>query len=315
MVGELDHLAKVAGDRALRARAHRQAGLLESRQVMVVDLVAMAMALGDRRRAVDAVRERARHDLAGLRAEAHRAAEVRAGRALLDAAVAVLPLGDQRDDRVRRVGIELGRVRVRERCAVTRVLDHGQLHAEADAEVRDAVLARVADRLDLALDPTLAVPSRHQDRIHAFQGIETVALDRFRIDVVDLHFAAGVDARMGQRLRQRLVRFGEIDILADHRNVHVVLGVHHRVDQLVPHGEIRGTGAQGELAAHDLVQPFGVQRRRDLVDRVGVERGNHCFGRDIGEERDLAPVAVGQRPVGTAHDDVGLDTDLAQLLD
>jgi hypothetical protein len=87
--------------------------------------------------------------------------------ALLDAAVAVLPLGDQRDDRVRRVGIELGRVRVRERRAVARVLDHGELHAEADAEVRDAVLARVADRLDLAFDAALAEAARHEDRVHA----------------------------------------------------------------------------------------------------------------------------------------------------
>ena len=52
----------------------------------------------------------------------------------------------------------------------------------------------------------------------------------------------------------------------------------------------------------------------NLVDRVGVERGNHRLRRQVGEERDLAPVALADRPVGAAQDDVGLDADLAQFL-
>ena len=131
---------------------------------------------------------------------------------------------------------------------------------------------------------------------------------------MDLHLAAGMDPGVGQRFGQRFVRLGEIDVLADHRHVHFVLGMHECVDQLVPYRKIRGLGAQGELAADDLVQALGVQRRGNLVDGIGVERGDHGFGRDVGEERDLAPVAVGQRAVGTAEDDIRLDTDLAQLL-
>ena len=36
---------------------------------------------------------------------------------------------------------------------------------------------------------------------------------------------------------------------------------------------------------------------------------------DVGEQRDLAPLVVRQRPVGAAQQHVGLDTDLAQFLD
>ena len=35
----------------------------------------------------------------------------------------------------------------------------------------------------------------------------------------------------------------------------------------------------------------------------------------VGEQRDLAPLVLGQRTVGAAQQDVGLDTDFAQLLD
>ena len=52
---------------SLLARAgHAQAGRLDARQVMVVDLVAVAMALGDDGAAVDPTRERIRLHFAGL---------------------------------------------------------------------------------------------------------------------------------------------------------------------------------------------------------------------------------------------------------
>jgi hypothetical protein len=111
MVRELDHLAKVACDLASRPCADRETRRLEPRQVMVVHFVAVPMALRYRRCAVDPVRERPGHHVAGLRAEAHRAAHVGVRAAALDRAVPILPLGDQRDDRMRRVGIELGAVR------------------------------------------------------------------------------------------------------------------------------------------------------------------------------------------------------------
>ena len=131
---------------------------------------------------------------AGLRAEPHRAAEIGLLAALLDRAVAVLPFGHQRDHRMRRVGVELGAVGVGEAATCARVLDHRELHAQADAEIRDLVLARVADRLDLAFDAALAEPARHEHRVHALQAIDAVALDRFGVDVVDVDPAARVDA-------------------------------------------------------------------------------------------------------------------------
>ena len=57
---QLDHFAQVARHRALGPRADDQAGGLEPRQIMVVDFVAVAVALGDRRCAVDALRQRCR---------------------------------------------------------------------------------------------------------------------------------------------------------------------------------------------------------------------------------------------------------------
>src|SRR5437762_11275878 len=84
MVGELDHLAEVTGDRALGPRAHDEPRGFEPRQIMVVDLIAMTMSLRHGRRSIDAVRERPRHHVAGLRSESHGSAEIGLSTALLD---------------------------------------------------------------------------------------------------------------------------------------------------------------------------------------------------------------------------------------
>ena len=117
--------------------------------------------------AVDLARQRAGEDPRFLRAEAHRAAELGAVVALQRLAGAVAPLGDERDDRVLRIALELRRIRAGQAEHAARVLDHGNLHAEADAEVGHAVLAGVAHRRDLALDAALAEAARHEDRVHA----------------------------------------------------------------------------------------------------------------------------------------------------
>ena len=82
---------------------HDQPGGLEPLAQVVVDLVAVAVALVDDRLAVELARARAVVQLHRVGAEAHRAAEV--GDLLL--------LGQQVDHRERRLGVELGRVGAR----------------------------------------------------------------------------------------------------------------------------------------------------------------------------------------------------------
>src|SRR5687768_12847324 len=123
---------------------------------MVVHFIAMPVTLGDVVAAVDRGRKRPGLQRTFLASEPHRPPEVRLDIAPFDAAVAILPFGDERDHRVRTLGLELGAVSAVEARHVPRIFDDGELHAEADAEIRDAVLAREANRLDFAFDAALA---------------------------------------------------------------------------------------------------------------------------------------------------------------
>jgi hypothetical protein len=56
-----------------------------------------------------------------------------------------------------------------------------------------------------------------------------------------------------------------------------------------------------------------VERERDLVDGRHVDALDHRAEVDVAEERDLALHVLGERPLGAADEEVGLDADLHQL--
>src|SRR5256886_1783404 len=153
-------------------------------------------------------RARGKAPLAGqvrVEAEPHRPAFV-GDRALL---------GQEVNDVVRGARVEFRGVGAGQAADVARVLDHRALHPEADPEVRDAPLPRVADRLDLALDPPVAEAAGHQDAVDVGEvGLRPLALDVLGVHPPDVHTRLARDPAVGERLDQALVRVLQIDVLA-----------------------------------------------------------------------------------------------------
>ena len=123
-------------------------------------------------------------ELDRLGAEPHRAAEI------LD----LLLLGQQVDHRERRLGIHLGRVRAVEAADVAGELGDGDVHAEADAEVRDLVLARDAAGEDLALPAARAEAAGHEHAVDARQ-LGARLLERHVLGVDPAHVDAAAVVR------------------------------------------------------------------------------------------------------------------------
>ena len=111
-----------------------------------------------------------------------------------------LLLLEQADHGVRRLRVVLGRVDgVGAEHGAGRFDDHG-VHAVAEAQVRDVVLARVLGRGDLALEAALAEAARHDDRVDAAQLTgDVVVVDLLGLNPEDLDSrvegSAGVDQR------------------------------------------------------------------------------------------------------------------------
>ena len=192
VVGQLDGLDQFFSSG--RAPADFQSGSLKAVDVVVVDFVTVAVTLDDMLGTINAGSQRAGFEHAFLSAKAHGAAEVGVFVTGFDLAVVVDPLVNQRHDREVGLDIKLGRVGARHAGHVPCVFDQRHLHAKADAQVRNVVLACVADGLDLAFDTALAKAARHEDGIHALECGTPVTLDFFGVDVMDVDFAAGVNA-------------------------------------------------------------------------------------------------------------------------
>src|SRR5207249_9067370 len=98
----------------------------------------------------------------------------------------------------------------------TRELDRGDLHAEAQPEIRHAPLPRPARRRDLALDAALAEPAGNDEAVHLAQELGGPAL----LHVLAFHPAqpnpgAVRGAGVHERLDDALVRVAHVGVLAD----------------------------------------------------------------------------------------------------
>ena len=113
-----------------------------------------------------------------------------------------------------------------------------QLHAKANAEIRNAFLARVLCRKNFPLGAAIAKTAGHQDRVKLAQARSVFGVQGFGVDVFDFDPGMVDQASMAQRFIERLVAVRQVDILAHHGDADFVLGVLDLVDQGVPAFEV-----------------------------------------------------------------------------
>src|SRR5690606_17269249 len=154
-----------------------QTSLLQSLNIVVVDFVAMTVTLNNYFLAIAVVRSGARLQSALLGTQTHSAAQIGVFVALLDGTIGSHPLADQRDHRVCALRFELGAVRIAQTRLVAGVFNHRYLHTQADAQIRNLVLACVLHSEDLAFHTAVTKTTRNQDRVYTFQQMGAMHLD------------------------------------------------------------------------------------------------------------------------------------------
>src|SRR5207247_3826414 len=152
-----------------------------------------------------------------------------------------------------------------------RVLDHGALHAEADPEVRHAVLPRPPDRADLALHAPIAEAARHQQAVdRAEVGRGAVALHLLGVDPPKINAGIVGDAAVHKRFGQALVGVLQLDVLPYDGDPGLPPGRRDLPDDILPSGEVDRPGGEPEQLEDDLVEAFPVEDQGHFVDRVDV---------------------------------------------
>ncbi len=301
---DLDRLDK-ARLRVL-ARAHH-AGGLELALVLVVELEAVAVALLDVLLAVGLEDFRAGLQVAIIGAEAHGAAHV--GDVLL--------LFHEVDHLVGRVGFHLGGVGVLEAYDVAGELDHHALHAQADAQAGDVVLASVFDGGELALDAALAEARGDQEAVHVFQLLGGVRVVQFLgVEEVEVELVVVIDGRLEERLVDRLVGVLQLDVFADEADVDRLRRRRFQGQEFFPRLHLgRRAHFEAGFFQDDLVHLLPLEDEGHLVDRRDVDRLDDGVLVDVAEEGHLAQDRRVELVLGAEDEDVGLDAQLLELLD
>ena len=119
---------------------------------------------------------------------------------------------------------------------------------------------------------------------------------------------------MHQRFIQRQVGIPQIHVLAHHRDVDGCLRVSLGINHLLPFMQISWRGINVQFAHHNVVKMLFVQQLWNLVNIIGVYGRNHRTLFHIGKQGDLAALFIRNGITAPAQQDIGLDTDGAQLL-
>ena len=171
-------------------------------------------------------------------------------------------VGHEVDDRVVGEHVELGRVGVAGPDDLAGELDDRALEPEAQAEVRDAVLAGEVGGEDLALDAAVAEAARDEDAGDAVESVvEVLVGERLRIDPADLGVDLVRPGRVAERLGDRQVGVGQLDVLADEGDLEDRLGRLDPVDERPPRVEVRARlrVAEAELADDQPAEAGGLE--------------------------------------------------------
>ncbi len=141
-----------------------------------------------------------------------------------------------------------------EAADVARELDGGDLHAEAEAEERDALLAGELRGADFALDAAVAKAAGDEDAGDVAQEFGRVAWSRSSSasTLHEIDAAIGGGAGVGERFVDRFVGVLELDVFADHGDLHALLRLHHAIHELAAS---RVMSAGGAVDAEEAAAP------------------------------------------------------------
>ena len=213
---------------------------------------------------------------------------------------------------------ELRAVRIAPAQHVPGILDHHDLHPEADPEAGQSLEAGERRGLDHALDPALAEPAGNQDAVEALEAVQQHRLfgQSIRIDLDEVDLAEIGDAPMVQGLVDGLVGVQQFRVLADQADPDAPRGAVVGFHDFAPLAEIARPGRQVQLAENDGVELLLGEMKGDFVHGGGHVVGrNHRFVLHVGEQGDLAAQHFRDRHRSAAQQDIRLNAALLQGLD
>src|SRR5215472_979406 len=305
MIGDLHDLDVGSVGRSSRD-AQTAAG--EHGFILTIEFVTVAMPLADLHGAVRFGCLAIGFQLAGPRTQAHGAAQ------FVDAS----QLAQFIDDAMRRSLVKFAGIGFVQTADVAGKLNARGLHAQANAEVGNLLLTRVADAVEHAFNPALAETTGYQDAVKTFELHLVVAIAVFALQPLGFHpgqvqLQVVRHCAVDQRLFERFVGVLVLHVLADNADVDLIFRVVDALHQVFPTGQFGLFRIDAQVAQNESIDAFTREHQRHLIDRGNIFGGDHGFIFHVAEESDLGFEIAREEAVGAAEQDVWLDSDAKQL--
>ena len=304
MVRQLDYLGKTPS-RVPARKLH--SACAESIEEFIIEFIPMAVALMDFLFIIQLIRKAVLFKAAGVAAEAKGTA---------DALNIIDLILHEVDYGMLCVEIHLCGMGIRPAEDVTGVFDNRNLHAEADAEIREHMFPCIARSDHHAVNAPFAEASGNEYAVDILKYLlRTAALDILSGNPFDIDPCIIGNTAVAQRFGNGEICIVKLDILAYERDITFLFGADIALNHCAPLPEIGFALLKAEGIEHDPAKASFFEHERYFIEGTGVEIFNDVLLGDITEQAYLAPDAAVDGVIAAANDDIGLYTDALKLLD
>ena len=212
--------------------------------------------------------------------------------------------------------VKFAGIGVRQTGNIPGVLNDGDLHTKADAEIRHLLFPGVLRRKDHALNAPAAKAAGNDDAVQMGQLFAHGILRQcLRIDPLDVHHGVQRVARMAQSFRHGEIGVVKLDVLAHEADGDVLAAVSDFLHHLNPFRQLRLGRFQTQLPADNAGQIGLFQHQRGFVQHGQGDILNDAVRLDVAEHTDLLENGGFQRLIAAQNDDIRLDAHALQFLD
>ena len=195
--------------------------------------------------------------------------------------------------------------------------DGRDLHSEAEAEVRNVVLARELGGLDLAFDSAFAEATGNEDAAEAFQMfLRAIALEVLGIDFLDFDSAIVCHPAMNDGFVNGFVGVLKFDVFADDTDANAMLWGDQFANDFLPMRHVRRRIIEAQKIADKVIHPLALEHEGNFVNGViDVFFFDDCFEWNVTKQGDFLADVFVERLFAATDDDVWRDTNFAQFGD
>ena len=213
--------------------------------------------------------------------------------------------------------IKFARIGIRKTQLMAGVFNDSNLHAQADAQIRQIVFPTKSCRHDFPFDAPVSETARYDDTLTVCQNVFHIPfVDCFGVDPLDVHEGFVPVSGMTECFCHRQIRVMKLHILAHQSDGNLFLSVSDRFQHSFPfcHIRLRQLG-KAQFPADHVGEALAFQHHRCFIKNRHCHIFKHAVPLHIAEEGDFIIDGFIQRFVAAKDHNPRHDAHAPQLLD